>query len=324
MNQPSIQHPIQTAGKWSDVPTRLATISIGVPILWMIWCHTMTRILFFHGTHVFVLYEWTIIAFRHSKQNDPNGVTMSPLSFMSIVPIILSVLLVSIDKDDMFLAAMVLVIGCTVIALQQSATALIHSMVLITIPFRIWIQVVRTPHYGFLQTVTLLLTVWNCDTGALLAGRAFGRTNQPPPPQSIRPTNSNNSNRIRSWLSHISPNKSMEGLLGGIILGVLTYTGMPWFWRCIQYWNILLPSDTVLQDCRSYGMQDILVGIILSICALIGDLWESTLKRHYSCKDSGKLLPGHGGILDRFDSSLLAIVIYHVVYIQHLQPLRGF
>jgi phosphatidate cytidylyltransferase len=158
---------------------------------------------------------------------------------------------------------------------------------------------------GFVPTISLLLTVWNCDTGALLAGRLLGKYS---PRQPV-------------WLHRISPNKSVIGLAGGLVGGVLTYYNLGYFWKWMERLH-LLPSvvghhrlsrllgfGTVWRDAP--WKERLAVGCILSLAAVIGDLWESSLKRRYAVKDTLAWLPGHGGILDRFDSSLLAVGIYH-------------
>ncbi|MBR2009732.1 MAG: phosphatidate cytidylyltransferase, partial [Peptococcaceae bacterium] len=74
------------------------------------------------------------------------------------------------------------------------------------------------------------------------------------------------------------------------------------------------------------GATVILIGVAVAIIGLIGDLMESLIKRYYGVKDSGKLLPGHGGILDRFDSVMLAapMMYYCILLAQFLDQFAGF
>lgn len=111
------------------------------------------------------------------------------------------------------------------------------------------------------------LLLWVNETGAYLAGRAFGR-------HKLSPT--------------ISPKKTIEGLMGGIIVTVGSA------WLIASWWNAL--------SLRQWLVSAALVATI----STLGDLFESAMKRSRGVKDSGNLLPGHGGILDRFDGFLLA------------------
>ncbi len=112
----------------------------------------------------------------------------------------------------------------------------------------------------------LLLGVWAYDTGAYLVGRRFGR---------------------HRFLTHISASKTYEGLLGGLAAATVVTAVMLW----------ALGQSIPLA---------VLLGPLIGLAAQAGDLAESMLKRAAGAKDSGTLIPGHGGILDRIDSFLFA------------------
>jgi phosphatidate cytidylyltransferase len=114
--------------------------------------------------------------------------------------------------------------------------------------------------------LVLLAGVWSFDTGAYLVGRAIGR---------------------RPFLPWISPKKTLEGVLGGLVVATLVVA-------------------LVLGMSGSSPLEALLLGPLLGAVAQAGDLAESLLKRAAGVKDSGTLLPGHGGILDRVDSILFA------------------
>lgn len=112
----------------------------------------------------------------------------------------------------------------------------------------------------------LVLGVWSYDTGAYFAGRQFGRV---------------------KFLTHLSASKTYAGLVGGLVATTVVVALM--LWGLGQ--NVLLAA---------------LLGPLLGLAAQAGDLAESMLKRAAEAKDSGSLIPGHGGILDRVDSFLFA------------------
>ena len=121
--------------------------------------------------------------------------------------------------------------------------------------------------------LSLFILIWMSDVGAYCIGTAFGQ----------RPG-------ARRLAPEISPKKSWWGFWGGVVLCVAAAVGL--------HFLTWLPFPLV--HC-------IAVGVIISVGGVCGDLFESMWKRHFGVKDSGKCIPGHGGMLDRFDSSLVAI-----------------
>ncbi len=129
--------------------------------------------------------------------------------------------------------------------------------------------------------VLLIAAVWSFDTGAYLVGRAIGR---------------------RPFFAHISPKKTAEGVVGGLVVATVAVG--------IVLWGI----------GRS-PLEALLLGPVLGAVAQAGDLAESMLKRSAGAKDSGTLIPGHGGFLDRTDSFLFAAPV--LVAIVALAELAG-
>lgn len=124
-----------------------------------------------------------------------------------------------------------------------------------------------------LWLLTALTMVWAADSGAYFAGRRFGRHKLAP---------------------RISPNKTIEGLAGGLVAGLAVaavfglLAGLP-----VAYLPRLL-----------------LVAALAVLASVLGDLFESLLKRHAGAKDSGNVIPGHGGVLDRIDGVLAALPVF--------------
>ncbi len=135
---------------------------------------------------------------------------------------------------------------------------------------------IREINYGFAQTLWLLFTVSLTDIGAYVVGIAVGGPK-------IIPT--------------ISPNKTWSGCIGGILLALL-------FSIIFQY--IVLHIQYVKNS--ELGCYPLLT-LLISVVAQIGDFLESIFKRKFQVKNSGNLLPGHGGILDRIDGLLLAGIV---------------
>lgn len=129
--------------------------------------------------------------------------------------------------------------------------------------------------HGLFWTFLLLASIWSSDAGAYFSGRLFGRH--------------------KLWPA-ISPNKTIEGAVGGIILAVVA----------------ALLFAAASGGRLEYG-QAALIGLIAAIVGQMGDLIQSAYKRAYDIKDSGNLLPGHGGILDRCDSWIAVFPLVHIL-----------
>lgn len=128
---------------------------------------------------------------------------------------------------------------------------------------------------GVLYVFFALFITWASDSGAYFIGRSFGK---------------------RKLWPDISPNKTVAGFYGGIGSAV-----------------VVAAVFLLFLDFQAPALWVLVSAAILSVAGQVGDLAESALKRHYGVKDSGNLLPGHGGILDRTDSWLFVFPLLHML-----------
>ena len=173
-----------------------------------------------------------------------------------------------------FLSTMVLAFLLHWIATtRQSATVAIASTVLgagwVGLCLAHLLHLRKIPSDGELATFTVLLAVWAGDIGAFFAGRLIGRHKLAPA---------------------LSPGKTWEGFLFGTAATIFVTFVALYKQHYLSIW------------------QSIVLGAVIAIAAPLGDLFESALKRDMQVKDSGRLLAAHGGVLDRIDSLLFAVV----------------
>ncbi|MFZ3587888.1 phosphatidate cytidylyltransferase [Bacillus sp. DJP31] len=181
---------------------------------------------------------------------------------------------VNVSKVEIALLAVVFLLSYTVITKNKftfdDAAFVILATIYIGIGFYYFIE---TSDKGLKYLFFAMFVIWATDSGAYFVGRAVGK---------------------RKLWPEISPNKTIEGSIGGVICALIV---------AIIFQFFLPITDSFFKM--------LLITVLLSIFGQMGDLVESALKRHYDVKDSGTILPGHGGILDRFDSLLFVLPIFH-------------
>lgn len=141
----------------------------------------------------------------------------------------------------------------------------------------------KLQHHNNLLLLYVLLIVWVADIGAYFTGKRFGNKKLAP---------------------KVSPGKSWAGFYGGLGSVILLAIAA------------LVMIDTFIKPVTlNYAGQFILMSIVASVFSVLGDLFESMLKRHVGVKDSSSLLPGHGGVLDRIDSAAAAVPLFSFLFL---------
>lgn len=152
-----------------------------------------------------------------------------------------------------------------------------------------YIVMVREHSNGFIYVWLIFITAWGSDSGAYFTGKAIGK---------------------HKLVPKLSPNKTVEGSIGGIILASVL---------CVIYGLIM--NNFFKSNLQHISLPSMIIGLAIigaigSIAGQLGDLAASAIKRYTGIKDYGNLIPGHGGILDRFDSILFtAPLVYYLINI---------
>ncbi|WP_160037408.1 MULTISPECIES: phosphatidate cytidylyltransferase [Paenibacillus] len=175
----------------------------------------------------------------------------------------------------MFLFMLVTVVTKNKIGIQQAAMLFLGA-VYIGVGFAYIAGTRNAPDgHGLFWTFLLLVSIWSSDAGAYFVGKWIGKN--------------------KLWPA-ISPNKTIEGALGGVVIAMVAAVVFS------------LLSGGILPFGRALA-----IGLACAVAGQLGDLIQSAYKRVYGIKDSGTLLPGHGGILDRCDSWIIVFPFVHIV-----------
>lgn len=258
---------------------------------------------FFAGA-VTLLGAWEWGAFLPAKEQQVNGNKLHRIIFTASLAILMASFLVLVPIEHIWsqgqlhpiyeaaliISAMWWVVSITLVFLYPKASSFWSNSEfykglfgqLTLIPF--WIGMIALRGYGYsndpmlggVLIVSVFLIVWGADVGAYFVGRSIGK---------------------RKLMPNVSPGKTLEGMLGGLVTAMLAI-----FITKSYFYNIeLLP----------------LLGLVFitSFVSVFGDLSESMFKRNSGIKDSGTILPGHGGILDRIDSLTAAIPVFALGYL---------
>ncbi len=182
----------------------------------------------------------------------------------------------SFDKGDILLLLGLFLLSLTVFTKNKftfnDAGFLLITTMYIGLSFYYLIEV-RSAGLNYL--LFILFIIWSTDSGAYFFGKAYGKK--------------------KLW-PEISPNKTIGGALGGIVMAVLVSV----------LFQAVYPFDFSI-------LVVILYALLISIVGQVGDLVASGFKRHYDIKDAGNLFPGHGGVLDRLDSLIFVMLVLYII-----------
>jgi len=226
----------------------------------------------FHRNGV-IIAGWCMMLFAASESLKVGSIYISAIGFwvgmilLFVLPMMEILFSSSLDLKNIKLSALGLLyisLSCSMMVNLRSGQPWIGEM---GNPLLEILNFSTAAYTGFLVPLIIIASIWINDTMAYIVGSFIGKTP----------------------LSTISPKKTWEGTIGGIILSVAVVTLYAYF---------------VIQSAWQHYLA---ISAIASIAGTFGDLLESKIKRMADVKDSGMLMPGHGGYLDRFDSLLVAI-----------------
>lgn len=253
---------------------RILTALILAPVvLAIIWYgNELVFSLFASLLALLISYEWCQIV-KNSKVNS----LMISLAIALSIFFINQAHFIKIDAFRIVIAASILWSMCLIWLLYpqqgKEKTTIKYALgVGILVIFGASLMTIhQVPLYGVKLTVALFLLVWVADIGAYVAGKTFGK---------------------HKLAAKVSPGKTVEGLIGGLLLSaVYGYVVAQWLGQGWWYFVVAFP--------------------VIAAISVVGDLFASLLKRQANVKDSGFLLPGHGGFLDRLDSLIASTPFYY-------------
>ena len=264
--------------------TRILTGLIGIPvILFCIFGPTFMMYLFAlvlmsvlnvelaqmaeHGELICTTEE------KHPHQDGGLAGQMQPvliLAWINMAALFAAYIFLTKDMGTLFVLMNALIMAETVFLYPRLGLKKMAWLVFMAV-YGNWLPLhmlgIRLLDDGAWLLLSVFVMVWVCDSGAYFSGRLFGRHKMSP---------------------HLSPKKTTEGAVGGIVLTVIAAF-------IVNHFIVIAPNAAAV----------VILALLAAAGAIVGDLFESYLKRSFGVKDSGKILPGHGGFADRFDSFIM-------------------
>ncbi len=234
---------------------------------------------------ILAIREYLRIIFNNDE--GPTSETIKIISYAVSMTLIISACLGSWEVEFLILAINLMALSVFVLSRFASNHTIFDTVAkqvlgIVYIPVSLSLLVfIKELDGGTFWIIWLLIVIFANDTGAFYTGTFFGKRRLSP---------------------NISPNKTIEGSLGGVAASMVVG-----FIFCQIFFNNL-----------SLAFLTIPASFMLAIAGQIGDLFESAMKRASNIKDSGRILPGHGGMLDRIDGLLLAIPVLYVYLVSVL------
>jgi phosphatidate cytidylyltransferase len=246
------------------------------------------------------LGAWELYRMTRTAGNDP--LETAGIVIAASVPLMVHATYLGVFRVTITVAVMILLAltggviwargttGKPLVTLALTVTGIVYpALVTYMYPIRYHDYAIGAREGTILLMLPILLT-WATDTGAYFFGRALGR---------------------HKLIPSVSPAKTVEGAVGGVVVAVVAA------WLYVMF--LLEPFAQL--SMVPVGL--VVFAIVISVVAQIGDLAESLFKRDAGVKDSSRLLPGHGGILDRFDSLLFVLPVAYVMLGYFLQAAPG-
>lgn len=255
--------------KWRLISTAAGLVLLAVVLLFYDTCVLTAALALFSGI---VVYE-VLVATRHLPSK-VGGIFCAIYAGSSLF-------LLERDKDLYILSLVlfwVVLIACMLalhkrFSFSQLSVCAFTSMA-VPLSFSTVLLLRDMENGGLLSLLLACTAAWATDSAAYLTGKTFGK---------------------RKLCPGLSPNKTVEGAIGG-----LAATGLLFPLACLGY-QYFISADLKLSFFHA-----LLIGLLCAFSAMMGDLFASAIKRQSGIKDFGKLIPGHGGVTDRFDSFLFA------------------
>jgi phosphatidate cytidylyltransferase len=268
---------------WKNLSKRVAVAAVAAPlILWAAWRGGLAFFVFIEAIILLGILEFYKLA--TAKGTHPNRV----LGVLAGLILAAQIYFRDLAAPEIWLTPMLLVALLVLVELFRNkgsallnigATLLGFAYVAGLWSFLLLIrELPRGTNINYESAgtwlVMLLVTIWVCDTAAYFAGLAFGR---------------------HKLFERVSPKKTWEGAIGGVIFAILMAVAS-------QYWFV--------RDLRL--IDSVVIGFMIGTIGQLSDLAESLFKRDAGVKDSSGLIPGHGGVLDRFDSEMLVAPLVYL------------